>query len=91
LLFNYLIFNYSSPPQVALASLYGNDNGGNVSGGGGSFSPYNCQIHGDGRFAVLADAAAKEAGLEDDRNNNHPFSFAQNNRLIHWKASLAVA
>jgi hypothetical protein len=81
----YFIFNYFSPPQVAFASLDGNDNGGNVSGGGGSFAPYNHQIHGDGRFAILADAAAKEARMEHDRNNNHTFSFAQNNRLIHWE------
>jgi hypothetical protein len=52
-------------------------------GGGDSFAPYSRQIHGDGRFAILADAAAKEAGMEDDRNNNHPFSFAHNNCLIH--------
>jgi hypothetical protein len=34
--FCYLIFNYSSPPQVAFASLDGNDNGGNVGSGSGS-------------------------------------------------------
>jgi hypothetical protein len=30
-------------------------------------------------------AAAKEAGMEHDSNNNGPFSFAQNNHLIHWE------
>jgi len=82
----YLIFNYSSPPQVAFASLDGNNNGGNpLRGVSGSFARYNCQIHGDGRFAILAAAAAEEAGLEHDSNNNTPSSFAQNNRLIHWE------
>jgi hypothetical protein len=69
------IFNYSFPPQVAFASLDGNDNGG------GSFSPYNPQIHGDGRFAILAAAAAKGAGMEFDSNNNNSFSCAQ----AHWE------
>jgi hypothetical protein len=30
----------------------------------------------------LAAAAAKEAGMEHNRNNNGPFSFTQNNHLI---------
>ncbi len=81
----YLIFNYSSPPQVAFVSLDGNDNGG------GSFAPYNPQIHGDGRITVLVAAAAKEAGMEYDSKNNDPFSFAQNNRLIHWEGKFAMA
>jgi hypothetical protein len=28
---------------------------------------------------------SKEAGMEHDSNNNGPFSFAQNNHLIHWE------
>ncbi len=49
----------------------------------GSFAPYNREIHGNGRFAILAAAAAKEAGMEYDSNTNGPFSFAQNKRQIH--------
>jgi hypothetical protein len=89
----YLIFNYSSPPQVTFISLDGNSNGGNdgnvgVGGGGGSFAPYNRQIHGDGRFTVLVAAAAKEAKMDDDSDNNGgvgSFSSSQNNHLIHWE------